>query len=303
MALADLTAVKKRLIQLLNANPGTWSASVSGDVGAFFSDEELTQACLEADEWIATRGYFPSVNGRLSVAFEVTSSPLSDGGDLPFGHGDLSKVEVAKSVNALTQASITVGTDLVATPTAHGLSTGDIVTWLLVSGALPTTSPVFVANTNYYAVVISTTTLKLARTLADALAGVVADITVAPTGVYLLIGWQIGVEAANLDDITNAVASGDAYVGAGSFDFLYKEDDGIMYSPATYTRVVYPSYTRTAALQCNQNEEFLVIATAVRFLFKNASPAPFTPWTNESERGVQELVTDGHYSAQVEAQQ
>jgi hypothetical protein len=299
---AVMADVKERLIALLNANPGVWSSSVSGDVGAFPSDDEITAAVLEADSIVCVDGYFQSVNDAMANHFGVTSGPLGNADNIPFHKGTLNKVELAKSVNSLSQASITVGTDLITCPAAHGLTTGDIVTWKLISGALPTTSPVFVEGTNYYAVVINSLTLKLARTLADALAAtpVVADITVAPTGQYLLIGWQIGVEARNIDDVTNMVAVGESYINTtGAMDFLYKEDSGVIYTPATYARVTYPEYiSNGTTLQANQNETTLLIMTAAAILTKNASPALFEYYQGLSQAGLQQIVNDGAYTAQ-----
>ena len=300
---ANLDAVRKRLIALLNANPGVWSASVSTDVGAFPTTTEIDAAIFEADSIVCVDGYFQSVNDSLANHFGVTSSPLGSSDNVPFHKGTLNKVEVAKSVNSLSQASITVGTDLITCPSVHGLTTGDIITWKLISGALPTTSPVFAEGANYYAVVISSLTLKVARTLADALAAtpVVADITVAPTGQYLLIGWQIGVEAKNIDDITNAIAVGDSYVQSGAFDALYKEDSGVIYTPATYARVTYPEYIKDSGLttlQANETETTLLIFTAAAILAKNASPALFEYYQGLSQAGIQQIVNDGAYTAQ-----
>lgn len=304
-ALASLTNVLDQMVSITNANPGIWISTVSGKVGAFPSDAELILAALQSDEQVCVEGYFQSINDSLSNPFTVTSVPLADQDQIPFHHGTLNKVEVTKSVNALTQASITVGTDLITTPSAHGLTTGDIVTWKTISGALPTASPILVDGTNYYAVVISPTTLKIARTLADALAATpsVIDLTVAPTGSYLLLGWQIGVEADSLDSVTNAIAVGDAYVGAGSFDFLYRPQDGQIYTPAAFARVTYPEYIRTSALQARQAEEFLVTCGAIRKLVKNASPAPFSAYIEESIRGLQQLIQDGVYTQNPDAGQ
>ncbi len=117
----------------------------------------------------------------------------------------------------------------------------------------------------------------------------------------VIVGWQIGIEAKDLDAVTNAIAVGDTYVGAGSFDALYIPTDGQIYTPAVYARVTYPSYTRTEALQCRQSEEFLVIATTVRLLVKNASPAPFQDYITESVNGIQQLIQDGVYTQSMSA--
>ncbi len=94
----------------------------------------------------------------------------------------------------------------------------------------------------------------------------------------------------------DAVQVGESYVGAGAFDFLYKESDGNIYSPATYTRITYPEYIRTSVLQARQSEEFLVSCCAIEKLVKNCSPAPFASYINEADRGRAQLRTDGQYT-------
>lgn len=299
--LADIDIVKKRVISILNANPTKYVSTVSGDVGAFPSDQEITDAVLEADEFVCVSGYFQSVNDALSNPFAVTSGPLADQDQVPWHHGNLNKVEVSKAVLSLTQAVINTTTDII-TKASHGLVTGDQITFVLVTGALPTcASPTFAVLTNYYVIKVDANTFKLARTLADAIAGNAIDILTAPTGAYLLLGWQIGVEATSLDDVTNATAVGNSYVGDGSFDALYRPQDGQIYTPAQYARVTYPEYVRTTSLQSRQAEEYLVICTTVRMLVKNASNAPFANYVGESTRGIQQLVSDGFYTQKADS--
>lgn len=302
MSLAALANVQKRVIQILNANQTAFSAAVSTSVGAFPYQEEIDLAILEADEWVCNNGYFQSANDSLATPFIVTSAPLASGGDIPFHHGTLRATEVAKTVLNLTQASVNTTTDII-TSTAHGLVTGDTVTFILVSGSLPTCgSPTFAVLTNYYVIKVTADTFQLARTLSAAVSGTAIDILTASTGVYQLVAWQLGTEAKHIDDITNANQVGTTYVGAGSFNFLYKESSGSMYTPATYFRLYYPSYTRTSALQSNQAEEFLVICGAVKMLTKNASPAPFIFYSQEFDRGIAQLISDGQYTAMASEQ-
>jgi hypothetical protein len=300
-ALANITNVTEQVVSVLNANPGVWSDTVSGEVGAYPSIDELNLAILQGDEQVCTEGYFQSVNDSLSNPFAVTSAPLADQDQVPFHHGALNKVEVSKSVLSLTQAAISTSTDII-TYADHGLVTGDIASWVLVSGSLPTCgSPTFAILTNYYVIKVTANTIKLARTLAEAIAGSAIDILTAPTGIYLLIGWQIGIEAISLDDVTNATAVGADYVGAGAFDFLYRPQDGQIYTPAQFARVTYPEYIRTSSLQARQSEEFLVTCCAIRKLMKNATPAPITYYAEESARGLDQLKQDGIYTQSPEA--
>ena len=291
---ADLTAVKKRVISILNANPGVWSASVSTDVGAFPDDAEILAAILEADSIICTEGYFQSVNDAMANQFAVTTAPLADQDSIPFHKGTINKVEVSKSSQTFVRTSGNV-----FTAAAHGLTTGQLVSLVTtgVSADLPDPLATF---TNYWVIYLSANTFSLASSLSNALAASPIPITDAGTGTSTIIAWQIGVEARNIDDVTNATAVGETYVNTtGAFDFLYKEDSGVIYTPATYARVTYPEYVSNGATpRCNQNETTLLVATAVRILVKNASPAPFEAWINESVRGLQQLVEDGAYTAQ-----
>lgn len=292
MALATLANVLPRVIQILNANPNAYASTVSGDVGAYPYQAEVNLAALEADEFIAINGYFQSANDALSNPFAVTSPPLADQDQVPFHHGNLNKVEVTKVVLSLMPTNVSATTNLI-TSTAHGLTRGDLTTWALITGTIP--AP-FVELINYYAIVIDANTFKLASTFRNSIGGIAIDITDVGTGQFLLLGWQIGIEAKSLDDVTNAIAVGDTYVQSGAFDSLYIPQDGQIYTPAVYARVTYPEYTRTAVLQCRQAEEYLVICTTIRMLVKNASSAPFEPYIAESERGIQSLVTDGIYT-------
>lgn len=302
MALADITVVKTRLIALLNANPGTYTSTVATSpvVGSFPSDLEITQACLEADSNIACQGYANSVNDSLANPFQVTTAPFSDRDNVPFHKGDLSKVEVSTTVLSLTTTDINTTTNRI-TSIAHGLTTGKIVTWVIVSGGLP--AP-FVVLTNYYAIVTDADTFQLATSMNNAIAGTPVDITTVGSGSWLLIAWQIGVEAQSVDDITNAANGMNAYVSGTStnpsaYNFLYRSADGLIYCTARYWRATHFQYVQTAALQCDQNETSLIIFEAAAILVKNASPALFATYSQYAQAGIQQLITDGQYTAQV----
>lgn len=289
---ADITDVKERLIALLNANPGVWSASVSGDVGAFPDDNEILAAILEADSIVCVDGYFQSVNDAMANHFGVTSAPLGTSDNIPFHKGTLNKVEVSASNQTFTRSS---GNILFAV--GHGLATGQLVSLINVGGALPAgLSPL----TNYWVIYLSANTFSLASSLANALAGSAVTVSGAGTGTHTVIAWQIGVEADNIDTITNAIAVGESYVNTvGAFDFMYKEDSGVIYTPATYARVTYPEYiSNGATLQANQNETTLIIFTAAAILAKNASAALFDYYQGLSQAGIQQVVNDGAYTAQ-----
>lgn len=298
-ATASMSNVQKRTIQILNANQSAFATTVSGNVGSFPYSDEVDLAILEADEAVCTSGYFQSMNDSLSTPFTVQSVPLLDQDAIPFHKGTLNRVEVSKTVLNLTSASVDTGTDII-TSNGHGLTTGQLVSFLVVSGGLPSG---LTAATNYYVIVLTANTFQLATSYANAVyAGTAIDLTTTGSGRWLMIAWVLGVEAQSLDDITNAISVGESYVGTGAFDLLYRPQDGQIYTPAQYARVSYPEYIRTSTLQAKQSEEYLVICGAVMMLTKNASPAPFIPYSQEFMRGIQELITDGKYTQQVDTQ-
>lgn len=208
MALALLANTAPRIIAILNANPGTFSATVSGNVGAFPTDAEILAATLEADEWVATQCYFQSVNESLTAAFDIVSGQLGNGDQIPFHHGRYSKVEVSPDE----------------------------------------------------------------------------------------VAWSIGVRAQSRDDVIQSREI-ESYIGVGSADFLYWTERGhIFLGMGAVARVTYPEYTRTALLQCNKNEESLIVFRAVATLAKNASPALFEYYSGKADAGQQQIISEGTYS-------
>lgn len=207
MALALLANTAPRIVAILGANPAIWSGTVSGDVGAFPDDDEILAATLEADEWVATQGYFNSVNETLADAFDTVSANLVNGDNVPFHHGKWSKVELSQN-----------GT-----------------TWTAVA------------------------------------------------------------TESKLDDILNATAN-ESYIQSGAFDHLYAIAKGRFWTTSPFGRVTYPEYTRTSVLQCNKNEESLIVFRAVAILAKNASPALFDYYDRKANEGLARLVADGSYS-------
>jgi hypothetical protein len=95
MALADFTRVKKRIIQILGANDTAYGATVSGNMGAFPYDQEITDACLESDAMICTESYF--AHPTLGTRFHSTSGTLANGDALPEFIGRHGKVELQDS--------------------------------------------------------------------------------------------------------------------------------------------------------------------------------------------------------------
>lgn len=81
-------------------------------------------------------------------------------------------------------ASIDTATDIITV--AHSYATGDIVV-IRTTGTVPAGLAV---NTTYFVIRLSATTIKLATTLANALAGTAVDITTQGVGTHSLVGSQ-----------------------------------------------------------------------------------------------------------------
>lgn len=108
------------------------------------------------------------------------------------------------------------------------------------------------------------------------------------------VTWVDGIKV-DKDAVINALAT-ETYVQAGAYDFLYSLDDNQFRTTQNFGRVTYPVYTRTSILQCNKNEESLIIFRAVAILVKHASPALFDKYEMMAEAGRKELIEDGVYT-------
>jgi hypothetical protein len=115
MALASLRRVKKRAIQILNANRGAYSDFVgtgANRTGAYPFDDELTDAALEADGLVITEAYFQTDN--LRSRFLETSGNLDSGANLEDFTGRIGKAQWSTNGNdwqdselAKTKADVT----------------------------------------------------------------------------------------------------------------------------------------------------------------------------------------------------
>jgi hypothetical protein len=203
MSLALLANTAPRIISILGANPGVWSTTVSGKVGAFPADNEITAAQLEADEWIATQCYFQSYNRSLRQPF-LTTATIVNRDPIPQFHG---------GALALVEYS------------------GDNVNWF----------------------------------------------------------------PAQKEDAKDVIAAFglEGYVQTGAYDHLYAINEGKFLSTASYNRITYPVYTRSSVLQCNKNEESLIVFRSVAILAKNASPALFAEYDQKAETERQRIIQEG----------
>jgi len=289
---ATISNVAQRVIAILNANPGVWTNTVSGTVGAFPDTAEIHAAALEADGELITKGYFNSINNSLAEPFMSYSSPLRQGSRIPTHYGNLGKVQLATAASSLV-TSVNATTNLFTVPSAPANGT-PITFFVATGGVLPTGID---ANTTYYVIRGSATTFWLAATAADSYAGSPqVDISDTGTAPFGFIEWQSGVEAESMDDVINAaLAVADNYVEADSLNYIYKIEDNTLFHAAEWGRVEIPTYTRTTALQANQADEPIIIALTVKLLTKNASPAFFEQWTRFGDQGMQAIIRDGSY--------
>lgn len=83
--------------------------------------------------------------------------------------------------------TITIASPGVATKTAHGFNTGDVI-YLTTTGALPTG---LAANTNYWVIRVTADTFRLATSSANATAGTAINTTGSQSGVHTIHGNSI----------------------------------------------------------------------------------------------------------------
>jgi hypothetical protein len=297
MALAILADVSKRVIVAVNANPGTFSATVATNpvIGAFPTDADIQDAVFQGEANLITKGYFNSINNTLCQPFLAFTAATARGANVAFHYGNMGRAEVSKSVSTFLAAAINTTLNQI-TITTHGLVDGTAVSWLC-SGTFPTlTTGIITALMTFYVRVLDANTIALTLNYNDAINGTnTVDFTVAGSGTMTLIAWQTGTEAESVDDVTSAVAVG-TYVQADAFNFLYKVDSGTFYHPAPYGRIELPGYTRTATLQANQADEILIAALAIKYLTRNASPANFEAFYRIADEGMMAILRDGSYN-------
>lgn len=95
MALADLSRVKKRFIQILGANRLAYANTIgtgNAGIGSVRYDQELTDILLEADALVITEGYFQSLMS-LRNRFLTVSANIANGDKLPEFVGIIGKSE------------------------------------------------------------------------------------------------------------------------------------------------------------------------------------------------------------------
>jgi hypothetical protein len=104
MAVADITRIQKRVVQLLNARSSdvNYSASPSGKNTAFLSTQEITDAILEADAMVVIQGILASVDHPLRAAFLVASANLASGAAIPECVGPIGRVDLSQDGSTWT---------------------------------------------------------------------------------------------------------------------------------------------------------------------------------------------------------
>lgn len=293
MSLALLANTDPRIVAILNAAPGTaWASSVSGQVGAFPSQSEITAASLEADGILINEGYFNSVNNTLAQPFMTPTAALAKGQKIPQHRGNIGRVEVARSVKTFTTGGVNTSTDVITTSANHGFRLGEPISFFGPSGV----PGGLTADQTYYAIpAVTQTQFQVATSVANAIAGTYVDLTSIGAGTMTVVAWQGGVEAKHVDDVKQAIELADTYVETGALNYIWKMDQGVIWHASDYARVEIPSYTRTTALQANREDEPIIIAIAIKLLTKHASPAAFKDWAVIADEGLQSIIRDGSY--------
>jgi hypothetical protein len=129
-----------------------------------------------------------------TYAFDVAIGTITD-----------TSLAVVAGTADLTITTVTAATDLL-TKVAHGLATGDVV-YISTSGALPAATPSLAANTAYWIIRADADNVKLATTLANAMAGTAIDITGVGTGTHILVTTGNDVLAERIVSALNTVTS------------------------------------------------------------------------------------------------
>jgi len=106
------------------------------------------------------------------------------------------------------------------------------------------------------------------------------------------VTWKPSQEAQSKDDVVQAKQVGAGYVGTAAFYGLHFFEDGYIFHTSPFFRISYPAYTKTTALQANENHEPLIIAWACELLYKEAANAPFE-WYQRMRIELLERVING----------
>jgi microcystin-dependent protein len=177
-------------------NSGTWQNSPSIPTGSLLQWVTATapNGYLLCNGDAVSRTTYANLWNVLRNG--TSSSPYGNGdGSTTFNLPDLQgRVPVGyKAPASLGTATITVAAPGVVTRATHRLSTGQIV-YFTTTGALPTG---LTANTRYFAIVVTSSTFRLATTQANALAGTAITTTGTQSGTHTVFTADFDLGRAN----------------------------------------------------------------------------------------------------------
>jgi hypothetical protein len=145
---------------------------------------------------------------KPTMTFAMSIATMVAGGTYAFdvAIGTITDTALAVVAGAADVAitTVTAATDLL-TKVAHGLTTGTVV-YISTSGVLPAATPSLAINTPYWVIRVDDDNVKLATSLANAVAGTAIDITGAGTGTHTLITTGNDVTVERIVSALNSVA-------------------------------------------------------------------------------------------------
>lgn len=173
-----------------------------------FSTTQTTGIVLAAD---GSDGFIRFVSGGAMRMVTDGGTPATYKGSITF-----------------TPAGVNTGSETITFGASHGFSTGDPLRFTIDSGTvLP--APLTAMNPIYYAIATGATTLKVALTAADAIAGTAIDLTSTGTGATFRVNYAytagdlVGFLGAYFYCLQNPTINGAAQEGPGSTSYWYQQ--------------------------------------------------------------------------------
>ena len=173
----------------------------------------------------------------------TTSQPMYTNNSL---HGN-------KSLS-FTNADVSTGSDTITFASAHWLRTGEAVRFA-TAGTMP--APLVVATT-YYVIVTSTTAVKLATTVANAIAGTNIDITSTGNAVAKTMDFNYTLQESSSTTYSSYFSDWDWTTGTAR---LNNDTDVSTYFSTT---TLDPSYSYFAGITCVKANQYIACDSEVR---------------------------------------
>ncbi len=155
------------------------TASAAIEVGDLIWSSRASKAkCLLCDAGAYSRTTYAALFAVIGTTYGAGNGTTTF--NVPDGRGrGLIGVGTGVTTEVVAAASINAATDIITVPTNPDKWLTGMIVRATTSGTLP--APLAI-NTNYFVIRVSATTIKLATTLANALAGTAINLTTAGTG-------------------------------------------------------------------------------------------------------------------------